>query len=54
MKVKRWRRKAVDREGWAYVMKGGRALRGPLRRVVVGILHGQQTAPFILVFKDNG
>jgi len=29
MKVKRWRRKAVDREEWASVTNEVKALRGP-------------------------
>jgi hypothetical protein len=29
MKVKRWRQKAVDREGWESVIREAKALRGP-------------------------
>ena len=32
MKVKRWRRKAVDREEWASVIKGVKAVRGTKSR----------------------
>jgi hypothetical protein len=29
MKVEKWRKKAVDREEWAYVSRETKALRGP-------------------------
>jgi len=29
MKIKRWRQKAVDREGWAAVIKEAKAVGGP-------------------------
>ena len=32
MKVKRWRRKAIDREEWASVIKGVKAVRGTKSR----------------------
>jgi len=35
MKFKRWRRKAVDREEWASVIKGVKAVRGTKSRGVL-------------------
>jgi hypothetical protein len=29
MKFKRWRQKAIDKEEWASVIKGAKAVRGP-------------------------
>jgi hypothetical protein len=34
-KVKRWRRKAVDREEWASIIKEAKAVRGPTTRGVI-------------------